>query len=222
MGERGDVMESTCPDCSGVVVPRDAYCGTCGAPLTGARRASAYSAAEDDILPLRVPEPPRSRSRGVVRVIASAVAIGLVLILGLGALAVALNQLGQEDVPSTAATGLHRFGAETSSGGEHAAADVVSRAELVVSAAPGQRHARATGRVRVSTHQAAVVEASVPGSHLAVIELVAREVASTTSSGQMAIAKAPRTRSHPGDGTGGVMVISAGDGTGGVLFMNVP
>ena len=233
VGVWGDVMETSCPDCSEAVIPHDTYCGACGAPLKGAgRRAparNAFASTADDILPLQVPTPPRTSPRRAIRIATSAVAIGLVLILVLGALAVAMNQLDESEQLAPAASTLQRYGAEVSMGGGNAVMAVIPVAELVRNATPEPMHARAIEGARVSTHQqvaqipaAVTVSADVPEIQLFVIDLGAKDVATAVTHSQMAIAKAPMTRSHPGDGTGGVMVVPEGDGTAGIVFLSAP
>lgn len=234
VGVWGDIMETSCSDCSEAVMPHDTYCGACGTPLKGAgRRAparNAFASTVDDILPLQVPTPPRTSPRRAIRIATSAVAIGLVLILGLGALAVAMNQLDESEQLAPAASTLQRYGAEVSMGGGNAVAAVIPAAELVRHATPEPMHARAIEGARVSTHQqvaqipatVVTVSADVPEIQLFVIDLGAKDVATAVTHSQMAIAKAPMTRSHPGDGTGGVMVVPEGDGTAGIVFLSAP
>ena len=211
----------------------------------------AFATAADDFLPLRVPEEPRTQPRRALRIASSAVAIGLVVIMGLGALAVAMNQLDETDGVSPTVSSLHRYGAQVTTGGDgavqgvgivaertHAAASDTASARsagraratthLVSADAPiAAMHSRAAGRVRGAMHHvsveapvAATGERAAPATDVA--DFGAKGVATAATRGQMAIAKAPMTRSHPGDGTGGVMVMPPGDGTGGFTLLKAP
>lgn len=241
-GERGR-MGSTCPDCGGAILPHDVYCAGCGAPLRVPRRVerNAFSTA-DDFLPLKVPESPPSRPRRALRIASGVAALGLVFALGLGALTMAMDQMDDRpDQVTSAAVGLQRYGAQVTAGSGRVSQAVWTVADEVRVPVSGPAYARAAGQDRHATHmrgQAAAPEILFSraagqvraGTHLVatvaepalvrhVVDTGAADAASAASRAQKAIAKAPLTRRHPGDGTGGVMVRPSGDGTSGVTLL---